>query len=221
MNRKEIKTMKSIKISRNEKKEVIKFIKFIEEVVERYHLNNAMISERIDDIDGNVGKAAFRRNFTMVRDNIINNLALLKVQFSNKDRTLIKRKVADTLDAYLEMVKFVTSYYIDYNEIENGIEYVKDENIIELKKPNLQFYDSQKFKQFDTAMRIMRRLSYYNPSVRRDFEVSLGWRDFRGKDKRYWEYYHSTMKLINFDNIVNNLRLLNRRFERLNTKSFL
>ena len=209
--------MKNERLTRNEKKEVAKFIRFIEEIIERYTLNNAIISERTDEFDPSVGRPAFRRNFTNVRDKLINNLALLKVHVINKDKFMIKKFIKETLFSYTALVKFVTEFYIDFNEIELGIEYVKDERIVELKPPRLQFYNSAMFNRFDKAMSIMRRLSYFNPTVKREFE-SLYY-TYYGKGKRYRQYYHDTLKMIDLFEI--NLHLINRRLQKLNDKSFI
>lgn len=209
--------MKNERLTRIDKKEVAKFIRFIEEIIERYTLNNAIISERTDEFDPSVGRPAFRRNFTNVRDKLINNLALLKVHVINKDKFMIKKFIKETLFAYTALVKFVTEFYIDFNEIELGIEYVKDERIVELKPPRLQFYNSAMFNRFDKAMSIMRRLSYFNPTVKREFESP--YYTYYGKGKRYRQYYHDTLKMIDLFEI--NLHLINRRLQKLNDKSFI
>ena len=209
--------MKVERISRKEKREVAKFVRFIEEIIERYTLNNAIISERTDEFDPSVGRPAFRRNFTNVHDNLVNHLALLKVHIANKDKFMIKKYIKETLFAYTALVKFVTEFYIDFNEIELGIEYVKDERIVELKPPRLQFYNSAMFNRFDKAMSIMRRLSYFNPTVKREFESP--YYTYYGKGKRYRQYYHDTLKMIDLFEI--NLHLINRRLQKLNNKSFI
>ena len=209
--------MKNERLTRIDKKEVAKFLRFIEEIIERYTLNNAIISERTDEFDPSVGRPAFRRNFTNVRDKLINNLALLKVHVINKDKFMIKKFIKETLFSYTALVKFVTEFYIDFNEIELGIEYVKDERIVELKPPRLQFYNSAMFNRFDKAMSIMRRLSYFNPTVKREFESP--YYTYYGKGKRYRQYYHDTLKMIDLFEI--NLHLINRRLQKLNDKSFI
>ena len=115
--------MKVERISRKEKREVAKFVRFIEEIIERYTLNNAIISERTDEFDPSVGRPAFRRNFTNVHDNLVNHLALLKVHIANKDKFIwAVRELSETyeIDADLKedddgYTAFLYMNYASYN----------------------------------------------------------------------------------------------------------
>lgn len=204
------------KINRKERKEVYKFIQFIEEIIHRYSLSNPIIKERIERMDKSVGAPAFKRNFSNIRKDLISNLAILKVCVSNKEKITIQDAIRNLLESYTTMIKYITEYYIDFKDIEEGIHYTKDENIINLMPPVNPYRDGIKFLRFDKAMSIMRRLSYHNPQIKREFEVSFY--TYYKKERYYRDYYHNTLKLIDLLD-VNNTRLINHRMEKLNRKS--
>ena len=202
---------KENKISRKEWREVEKFIRFIKEILYRYRIENPLIEERYDELDSN-GQFHFRKNLKMHWNELNMHCKILQgVRSSGFTKLEIRDMIFDTLESYASLEKYITSYYIDVKEIEKDIEYTRDENIVELKEPKNQWYDSQLFKRFDKAMQIMYRLSYYNPKVIQTLKMS----PYAPTFKAYKAYYDRTMKLITLFDL--NLNLVNRRLYRLNS----